>query len=424
MSELLLSSSGGQPRQSLGARLTRAAVAAAGVALLVAGLILNVFMYFWLRNALEADVKVQSLVTADNVLAPLLFGDLRAARETLASLRAAPAIVSACLYDDKGRPFASYERSSGDVCDSLAVRQEVVLHGKHLHVASPVHQKEGGRTIGRVELVATLQPLMQRSLLFAGLTAIAGVAALGIAYLLAVGIRRDIDKTEARLDELAFVDPVTGLFNRRAAHEHLQSMVARGKPFGLMVLDLDDFKLVNDTLGHEAGDEVLRLLAKRLREGLRSTDLIFRLGGDEFIVVCDGHALEEGAERFGSVAIGALHKPLRIGINEIYARGSVGIAKFPDDAQDAQSLLRAADAAMYSAKAAGKNTFVVYRPEIGHETSSRLRIDTELRRAIGRGELVLYYQPIVDLRSGRAVGVEALVRWRHPERGLLPPSEF
>jgi diguanylate cyclase (GGDEF)-like protein len=221
---------------------------------------------------------------------------------------------------------------------------------------------------------------------------------------------------------------VTGLYNRHAANEHLQAMVQRSRAqslaFSLMVLDLDDFKLVNDTLGHAVGDDVLRRLAERLRLGLRPSDLVFRFGGDEFVVVSGAGAPESDSERLGRAAMQCLQAALSVGGHELYVRGSVGIARFPQDADDAHELLRAADTAMYGAKAAGKNTYAVFEPAMAESTHSRLRIDAELRHAIRRDELVLHYQPIVSLADGRLVGVEALVRWQHPRLGLLQPGEF
>jgi diguanylate cyclase (GGDEF)-like protein len=419
-------------RRRLGVRLTRAAVAAAGVALLVAGLILNLFVFFWSRAALVHDLQVQARIVADNSSAALLFRDSATARDTLASLQASPTVDSAALIGLQGERFAAYRRS-GTPAGALSPEQRahalaqgpLFLDG-HVHVVETVLQD--GHAIGHIELAASLQPLKRRALLFVLLTGGAGLLALGIAYLLAVGIRRDIDRTEARLDELAFVDPVTGLYNRHAANEHLQAMVqhsrVQGLAFSLMVLDLDDFKLVNDTLGHAVGDDVLRRLADRLRMGLKASDQVFRFGGDEFVVVSAAGAPESDSERLGRAAMQCLQAALAVGGHELYVRGSVGIARFPQDADDAHELLRAADTAMYCAKAAGKNTYAVFEPAMAERSHSRLRIDAELHHAIQRDELVLHYQPIVSLADGRLVGVEALVRWQHPRLGLLQPGEF
>lgn len=419
-------------RTPLGTRLTRAAMASAAVALCVAGLLLNGFLYLSSRASLVSDMQVQARIAADNSAAALLFKDVGNAQETLESLNASPLVHSAALFDGEGHTVAFWQRPgtaptpplAGE--DRRAVLRGPLRRGDRLYIAEVV--REHGRPIGRVELAVTLQPLVDRGVSFAVISVVAGLLSLGGAYLLAVRLRRAIDRTEARLDELAFFDPVTGLYNRHAANEHLQAMVQRardaGTGFGLLLLDLDDFKLVNDTLGHEVGDDVLRELAQRLLTGRRGADLVFRFGGDEFIVVCEGPVAEGDMVRRGQSALAALQAPLRVGPHEIHMRGSIGIAQFPQDAGDAPQLLRAADTAMYQAKAAGKNTFVVFDPAMGRQAHSRLRTDSELRRALARGELVLHYQPIVRLDTGAAVGVEALVRWQHPERGLLPPGEF
>jgi diguanylate cyclase (GGDEF)-like protein len=410
---------GHRPRRRLGRRLTGTALGAAGIALLVTGLILNIYLYASSRVALARDMQAQARIVADNSAAALLFDDRAAASDTLAGFQGSPVVLEADLLEASGVRFASYRASQTLVqvpdaeADTLVIRQPVA---------------QNGQALGTLRIVVTLKPLMHRSALFALITGVAALAALGMAYLLAVGVRRDIDRTEARLDELAFIDPVTGLFNRHAANEHLQAMVARaqrsGEGFTLMLLDLDDFKLVNDTLGHAVGDDVLRLLAERLRSGLRASDIVFRFGGDEFVVVCDGPVREGASERVGQAAMECLRAPLQVGRHEIYVRGSVGIAQFPADADDAHELLRAADTAMYGAKAAGKNTFAAFDPEMGRSSHSQLRTATELRQALERDQLRLHYQPIVDLTNGRLIGVEALVRWAHPERGLLAPGEF
>jgi len=279
-----------------------------------------------------------------------------------------------------------------------------------------------------VVLDVSLQPLRSRALAFAALTGAATALALAIASLRIRRVRRAVSHTEEQLDRLAFFDPVTGLYNRHAATEHLRAMVARaraqGNGFALVLLDLDDFKLVNDTYGHAAGDDVLRTLAQRLRDGLGRTDPVFRLGGDEFVVVCGDCPDAEALDRLGGDCVECLQEPLQAARHEVYLRASVGIARYPDHAGDAEELLRAADTAMYEAKAAGKNTYAVYNRGMADETFMRLQLHTELRQAIERAQLVLHYQPIVDLAQARVIGVEALVRWRHPERGVLAPGAF
>ncbi|HZF80764.1 MAG TPA: EAL domain-containing protein, partial [Rubrivivax sp.] len=238
---------------------------------------------------------------------------------------------------------------------------------------------------------------------------------------------REVDATEKRLDTLAYFDPVSGLPNRHACNEALEA--ASGSPrsqggFAVLLLDLDDFKYVNDTLGHEVGDALLKQLATRIRSRLRDGDRSFRLGGDEFLVLAPCPADPAALRDLGMLAVQALEAPMEVGAHTLHARISVGVAHFPTDAEDVSGLLRAADTAMYEAKKKGKNTCVVFHPSMQRDGDRRMRIEQELRSATARGEFHLLFQPIIDLRERRMVGVEALVRWRHPDLGLVSPTEF
>jgi diguanylate cyclase (GGDEF)-like protein len=405
--------------RGLGRRLTRAALESSALALVVAGITINLTLYLWSRSTLEDDAHVQARIAADSMSAALLFGDAKAASETLNSLRASPDIAAATLYDRDGRPFAQFRRGT----DPATARQ-----GREDQVQVEELVTQNGGRPGRVVLAMSLRSLRSRAAVFALVTLIAAALALAIAYLRIRRVRRAVNSTEERLDRLAFFDPVTDLYNRHAATEHLGAMVDRcradGTGFALTLLDLDDFKLVNDTFGHAAGDDVLRILAGRLQQGAGPLDLVFRLGGDEFIVVSPLPADKSALDVMGKRTLRCLQQPLDAARQEVYVRGSAGIARFPDDAATAEQLLRAADTAMYVAKAAGKNTFALFHPSMDDAARSGLQLDAELRRAIAEGQLVLHYQPIVELSTRRVVGVEALVRWQHPERGLLQPAAF
>ena len=418
----------GPPRERLAHRLTRAAVVAAGLALAAAGIALNLFLYFSARSALVEDMSVQVRGLADNSAAALLFKDDQAATDTLSTLEVARAVSVAELFDEHGELLAIYRRplTPGQSPPPRAPRglpeESTHIESGYLHVSQPVlHQ---GRTIGRLTLTVTLQPLYHRSAVFAGITALSALGALGLAYLFALGLRRDINQTEARLDELAYVDAVTGLYNRHAANEHMHRLVRHGRAFGVMMIDLDDFKHVNDTLGHASGDLLLRTIAERLRAMLGTRGQVFRLGGDEFVSIFEVPEGSQVHDRIGQEAMAALREPVRLGSNELFVRGSAGLSRFPADGADWGQLLRSADAAMYAAKAAGKNVYAVFSAEMLQRSQLRLTLDSELRHAIERDELRLYYQPVISLDSGRIVGAEALVRWQHPKRGLIGPVEF
>jgi diguanylate cyclase (GGDEF)-like protein/PAS domain S-box-containing protein len=237
-------------------------------------------------------------------------------------------------------------------------------------------------------------------------------------------------RAERQIAHLAYHDPLTGLPNRALLGEHLDLALARARrnkaAVALLYLDLDDFKVDNDSLGHEAGDDILRRVAIRLRRRLRASDLLVRHGGDEFLLLLpdlprDGAG---AAARTAAEAIrAALAEPFEISGAEFHVGASVGISLNPDDAEDAETLLRHADAAMYQAKAGGPGELVVYGRD-SRRPLERMSLSSRLRRAIAGDELVLYWQPVVALPMNMVTGVEALVRWQHPERGLLTPAQF
>jgi diguanylate cyclase (GGDEF)-like protein/PAS domain S-box-containing protein len=244
-----------------------------------------------------------------------------------------------------------------------------------------------------------------------------------------------VDLTERRAAEeqiafLAYHDPLTSLPNRALLQEHLELALARarrqGKAVGLLYLDLDGFKLVNDSLGHPAGDELLCHVTLRLSERRRGMDLLARQGGDEFLLLLadlDRDGAEKGARGVAEDLLRALAEPFSISGAEFHIGASIGISLYPRDAADSDELLRHADAAMYSAKAAGRNGVTVYTGD-PHEPLERLSMTSRLRKALDRDEFVLHWQPIVDPRDGGLRKLEALIRWQDPFRGLVMPDEF
>ncbi|HUQ75847.1 MAG TPA: EAL domain-containing protein [Burkholderiales bacterium] len=232
-------------------------------------------------------------------------------------------------------------------------------------------------------------------------------------------------------DALRFVathDSLTGLPNRvmfgqRLDHAINQADRRRGR-LAVLFIDLDRFKVINDTLGHEFGDRLLREVAQRLLGVVRAADTVARLGGDEFVVLLEDIGEPVAAAGVAQKLIASLAQGVTLAGKEYHVSASVGVSTYPDDARDAQELLKFADIAMYGAKEQGRNTFQFYAARHNIHTVERLTLESGLRRALERGQLVLYYQPLVEVRRRRIVGVEALVRWQHPELGLLPPGSF
>ncbi len=245
-----------------------------------------------------------------------------------------------------------------------------------------------------------------------------------------------IKEAEERLSHLAYHDALTGLPNRAMFREHLDIALARaersGRGVAVLFVDLDDFKLVNDSFGHGAGDELLIEVAARLRDATRDTDVVARQGGDEFLILVADLTVGGADEDFDIAELAlsvadqlrnALSQPFELVDTEIYCSGSVGISLFPVDAADSESLLKHADIAMYRAKELGRDGHQLYERE-GGDAMARLSMAGRLRRAIDREQFVLYYQPLVDLTTNDIVGVEALIRWVDGERGLVMPGAF
>lgn len=246
--------------------------------------------------------------------------------------------------------------------------------------------------------------------------------------------------SEEQIRRLAYYDPLTGLPNRMLFGETLVRAVAQAsrhkRRLAVMFVDLDNFKRVNDTLGHRAGDELLRLASARLSNALRAHDTlgsramgampssIARLGGDEFIVLLTDVPGPTEAAAVARRLVDALAEPVTVQGTEMFVGGSVGVAIYPEDGTDTDSLLMNADTAMYRAKASGRGGFQLYDRSMNDRALDHLRMETRLRRALERDEFVLHYQPRVDVTNGAIVGAEALIRWQHPERGLLPPADF
>jgi len=233
---------------------------------------------------------------------------------------------------------------------------------------------------------------------------------------------------EAELTRLATHDALTGLPTRNLLNDRIDRAILharRNKEYaGVMMIDLDKFKFINDNMGHDAGDELLKEVASRMKSILRASDTVSRVGGDEFAIVLEGVAHPEDCALVGQKLMQIITKPMVLGEFAMEIGASVGIAVYPLDGEDATTLMKNADIAMYQAKSQGRGNFQFYEREMGERASRHLSVVTGLQEALKNDRFILHYQPIFDLKSRHLVAVEALLRWQDPERGLVPPSEF
>lgn len=246
-----------------------------------------------------------------------------------------------------------------------------------------------------------------------------------------IGVFSDITshkKREALVWRQANYDHLTNLPNRQRfhgrLHEAMQQSIQKGSPFALIFLDLDMFKDVNDTLGHNVGDELLKEVGRRLQTCVRDSDAVARLGGDEFTVIVSGVEDLSVVERICQQILGTLAKPYKLGEEVAMISASLGVTMYPADANDAGELLKNADMAMYAAKECGRNQYCFFLPAMREAVQARVQFSRDLHIALAENQFRLYYQPIIDVQTGKVCKAEALIRWLHPELGLVPPSEF
>ncbi len=299
--------------------------------------------------------------------------------------------------------------------------------GRTIRVLQPLVADSSGRSVGVLEILlpyesvaAEVDAAMVRNYWRLG-------AGLGLLYLVLAGISwsstRGLRRQAAQAEHVALHDPLTGLPNRELFRRRVEQATRRSGSCAVVLVDLDRFKEVNDSLGHHAGDELLRTVGERLGEMLRTDDLVARLGGDEFGLLLPGLGDREAARQL--VELVSRHVSTEVVLDGVAltVEASFGIALHPADGDDVEDLLRSADAAMYQGKR-GTTGVVVFDRTLAPARTHDLNIHHDIRRALDAGDLRLVYQPQVDLRTGRTVGVEALLRWQHPDRGLLGPAEF
>jgi diguanylate cyclase (GGDEF)-like protein len=475
-------------RQAVGTKLKLANLLTSGVVISIAGGLLVVLQTYLSCAALLEQTRTAAAVTGENLSAAIIFNDQESGKEILGSLKAFADVSNATVFDAGHSVFAAYARADHARVAPARVRagDSHRFSARTLSVSRPVEYQ--GKQVGTIQLDADLAPTYQRIGWYVLVISLVMLVCLVIANMVLTRLQRfvteplhalaqtseaisekgdfsmranvdasadlgllarafnamldriehreaelqgEIDerkRIELKLDRLAHFDSVTGLHNRHFFHDRLAGAVAQAQRLNqrvsVLFLDLDNFKAVNDTLGHAIGDDLLCVVAQRLTASVRGGDTVARIGGDEFAIILEHVADSRAGEMVAQKCIDALSQVIRINDNEIYVSASVGISSCPDDGADVHALLKFSDTAMYYAKNAGKNTYRVFHDAMQGEAQKRFAMNGNLRRALERGEFVLHYQPQIDLRTGEIFGVEALIRWAHPDLGMINPFEF
>jgi diguanylate cyclase (GGDEF)-like protein len=383
----------------------------------------------------ERAVAIECLAQSDNLLAPHLDTEelMSAAAEMMQELTMSDDAWIIGVSD--GVAFQrAHHGTAPEVAATKADRQVETLRAWESAVRGQVWTSTAASWIGSVPRTAMCIPILSDGvpvvLLYVSrnrprpfgveITEIATIFARHFGTALEnAGLYRELRRRATR-------DPLTGLANRELARQRLDNVLTDGSsPFaGLLFCDLDGFKAINDRLGHEAGDALLQQVAARLQKGLRSKDLLARFGGDEFVAVLGAIARLEDVTDVGRRLVDALHEPFELNGERVTVSASIGGALGAPGETTAGTMLRDADAAMYVAKSRGPGVIEVFDDAASHKSLDRLSIRSELLRALDRSEFEVFYQPIVDLETGRPAAFEALLRWTHPERGPIPPDVF
>jgi len=395
------------------------------VALLLAALFLCIYQYFALRSDLDKQLHAQASSLAASLSSHLTDRDAGLDSVLSGKLQPFDFIDGAEIFTSQGILRAAYSRSKTSSAVQLTDVSQPRWRFDELVAIRRI--QAAGAQMGWLVLHASLDRLLIRLGIYLCVAALAIAAALMIARLIVVGLKDEILQMETHLQFLAHTDAVTGLPNRHAFSSRLDSAISvaseNGGSADLLLLDLDNFKTVNDTLGHQRGDILLGLVAERLGSILREGDVVCRLGGDEFAVILENRASKSGGERIAEKMVASFKEPFLVDQQEIHITGSIGISSFPGGGIDPSTLTRNADTAMYKAKSKGKNSFEQFHPEMDVSVKKRAAIELSLRKALERSELALYYQPKVSLKDRKVIGFEALLRWNHPEMGMVSPVD-
>lgn len=419
------------PPVLLSSRLVVTGILAAGLALLTVVLALTGLDYWSTRQSMLQDSRVEAAIVADNIAAAVMFRDARTANEMLAALKSSPMVLGAGVYDAQGLLLAHYTRGPGDSFPAtlaaagmggLTERAGVSV----LEIARPV--ETAGVAEGTLYFRKSMRAVYSRlAIRFVSALLIAGCV-MAMAAAMVLRSQAAVRNAENRLHALAHTDAVTGTGNRHAFNERLAAAIEAARDQGtrvaLVYIDLDNFKTLNDTFGHAAGDGLLRQVARRLQSVVRSADAISRLGGDEFAVILPLDMDDAALNTYGQRIVGTFHHSFTEVGQQMTMTCSAGIATFPGDAADMDGLVSNADTAMYRAKEMGKNRCVRFDASMNQAVVRRQAIEHALRAALQQGEgLALHYQPLFAATDRALVGAEALLRWSHAELGNVSPLE-
>lgn len=406
---------------AISAKLGTASVAASGMALLVAMIALTSLQYLNLRNDFIGDSDVEARILANNVIEAVAAGRADAATVTLQTMHNSDSFNYAAVVLPDGRVFAVAPATASPAWSSLAPGHR--FNWTDFEVVAPI--EHGGQPIGYLYLNKTLANMHRQTAVYAANCLAVFLGTFSLTWLLTARARKAIAASEQSLHQLAHIDSVTQTWNRHAFNEHLQSLAsaAQGR-IAVLLVDLDNFKAINDTFGHHTGDRLLKKVAGRLQGALEPGDSLFRLGGDEFAVVVTSRHDRLPADEVAADAARLLATPFALDGREMYVTCSIGMSIYPDDADDVHTVIRNADLAMYKAKALGKNTCQTFSPDLADCSERRLLVGNALRKAIARNEFCVHYQPQFCLASLNLTGAEALLRWHSPELGAVSPAEF
>ncbi|HEY5994866.1 MAG TPA: EAL domain-containing protein [Gallionellaceae bacterium] len=428
--------------------------------------------YGQFRTILEDDLLIQANIVSDNSAPAVALNDQRIAQETLQALHSSPNVRQAAIYLPDGSLFAAYKRDVALPDLPLPEKEGFTYTTDSLDIARPI--SKSGQKWGTLFIRLDLDVLHQSIWRSFGAIMLSSAIALMLAFAIITWLQRIVIRPLSRLNELmhavsddkdysvrsddfgkdeigylaagfnqmlekidahdnklrkiAHYDNVTELPNRHYFNQRLEDAIADAarekERVGVLFIDLDNFKVINDTLGHNVGDMLLKSVSERISGTLRGSDCVCRIGGDEFAVILQELPGHSDAAVVAGKVLNEMAQPMWLGDSEIYIGASIGISLYPDDAPDMNSLLRCADVAMYYAKSRGKNNYQLFQQDMEGKALKRLALESALRKALELKEFVLHYQPQVDLFTGKIIAVEALIRWPRPDLGVVGPSDF